>query len=201
MRVLIIAKSRRGDGFSLIGFVNETQQIIRILNSNGEYFPKDTQFETNSVWDMDYKNKQGFKRPHVEDVIIEKYELIGKLTDFNKVIFNRVPKYDQGFSKIFDGYLKQADDRFLTIDNYGTLPVNSLEAMISEFDFVYDPEISAYKFTQNEKQYFLKYSGSENPQDIIPEGSFVVFELSPWITENGKEIAYLELTAWYSDKE
>ena len=73
MNVLIVAKTRMKNPYLCVGGLDlETNQGLRLLQSNGSNQLANTRFNVGEIWDIDYVPKKEVEPPHIEDVIVQR---------------------------------------------------------------------------------------------------------------------------------
>ncbi len=77
--VLILSKTQMKRNQVCIGGLTSTGRYVRLIDSNGNNQPEDTEFKPKQVWEIEFVERDNNTPPHVEDVIVLSTRKIGIL--------------------------------------------------------------------------------------------------------------------------
>jgi len=190
-------------GKCCVGGITESGRYVRLLTSNGENQPENTELTQRQVWDITFTELRNTVPPHVEDVLIQSKILKGTIREDVKVIdfINKqnIPIWRGGPEVLFDGLTKWTNSGSGYINKAG-VPNHSVGFWISNQDLMKrEYRGIRYNYPNGNKWYSLKYVGYENAIEKIPAGTLLRVSLARWWKKDSdsEECCYLQLSGWY----
>lgn len=205
MKVLIVAKTRMANAVCVGAIEVGNGRSLRLLTPGGGNQPLDTAFEIGQLWDVDYRQPARLIPPHVEDVYVNRAELLQPHVDVaawikqHAIIWRGTPRV------LFDGCLRFADtgagylDRTVKMPSCSTgfwQPDRPLCASVSGGKVYYNYLVAEF---DTYPQMRAKYVGVAQWRPVIPLGWIVRVSLSRWwAPANGDaKRCWLQISGWY----
>jgi hypothetical protein len=204
VEVLIVAKTRMTGPFCCIGGLElQTNRSVRLLQSNGQNMPENMPVEVGEVWKMEYTPRHNPKPPHVEDVLVTRFDYLRRQPNLRTFLQPRIQAWEGGFEQLFDGRLQITSKGRGFVSARTGIPDRSTGYWIPDAELVQD--------TLNGKIYYnyhcgwgirqLPYVGFSQPVGCIPGGTLLRVSLARWWRlEDAPEMeerCYLQLSGWY----
>lgn len=224
MKVLILSKTHMSNDKCCVGGITHDGQPVRLLTSQGENQPENTDFKPKQIWEIEFTQRSHIEAPHTEDVLVNSRNFVKDLKD--KTVLEvikemKMPIREGSPDVLFDGKLKWNntdmgsfgnDDLFSDLlratlissgghINKESIPEHSVEFWISDKDlisgkYINDRGETKHRYSYNERHRFsLPYVGFETPVEKIPAGTLLRVSLSRWWQK--KPGYYLQLSGWY----
>ncbi len=203
MEVLILSKTHMNGGHCCIGGITGLGRYVRLLTSNGENQPENTEINPKQVWDIEFVERQNNVPPHVEDVLVTKKNLIGTIKEevqiSNFIRQKNIPIWRGTPDNLFDGLIQFTSSGSGYIDR-SHIPEHSVGFWISDRNLTRnDYNGIRYRYPSQNGWRSLKFVGFEDPIDTIPAGTLIRVSLARWWkqNENAEERCFLQLSGWY----
>ncbi len=115
MKVVIVAKTRMGSGACIgaLTFEGKSLRLIAADRETNEHF--NTEYEVGDVWEIETTADTHIVPPHVENVVVTKKQLKGKITEIEKFIEEQMPPVRGGIDVIFGGLTRRTNSGALYI--------------------------------------------------------------------------------------
>jgi hypothetical protein len=201
-RVLIVAKTRMGEFYTCVGGIDlETNENVRLLRPGNSNQPSSTPFNVGQVWEIEYIRRHDIFRPHIEDILVQRYQYSGQLTNLNKILLQRMRPWRGGINELFGGLLTLQNGKgYVSINK--ELPNTSTGYWIPDKPLCrseLDDKIY-YMYVFENLHYAIKYVGFTNSVEQIPAGALVRVSLARWFRPSGasEERCYLQVSGWYT---
>lgn len=202
MIVLIVAKTYMKDAFCIGAYDITTRENVRLLTKMGKNQPRNTEFDVGQVWNIEYEKRSDIRKPHIEDVLIEKYSFVKNIGNIKKFLTDNVPIWEGSPESIFynkitypigrSGFLeKRHSDLAQSVGFW--IPDKDLELTILE-----DKKHFLYF---GEQVYSFPYVGYMEKVEKISKGTLLRVSLTRWWSPYAKTIekrCYCQLSGWYS---
>lgn len=204
-KILIVSKTHMTDK-SCIGALDlSNNKFLRLLDTNGNNQPKDTNFDIGDIWDISYSAKLSTTAPHNEDVIISSQSYISKQENMSSFIQSQNITIWRGDpTNLFGGCINFTEKGSGYISN-ASIPNQSVGFWIPDKNLIkneYNEKIRyCYRITPNmytgEKS--LAYVGFSTAPDSIPSGTLIRVSLARWWSPDNvvERRCYLQLSGWY----
>ena len=203
MSVLIVSKTQMNYGNICIGGLDLSNgENIRLFDSKGNCFKKNTAYNIGDIWDIDYKKKVNSKPPHIEDALIYNSKFIKKIPDIRSFLLKQITPWRGSPGNIFEGKLNYIDTDSAYINAKTGLPSGSVGFWITSIQLTRDDFDTKVKFRIRkipEFNFRIKYVGLEEPLSQIEPGTLLRLSLARWFDQNGKteDRCYLQISGWY----
>ncbi|QBD79845.1 hypothetical protein EPA93_29250 [Ktedonosporobacter rubrisoli] len=190
VKVWIVAKSRPPAAIVVHG-LSEDGQHIRLRQPDGSYLSAHTSFAVGQIWDLTFHPAPRRVAPHVEDVIVTRWQQLEPEPDLLSHLLARVKPWEGGPDKLFAGHLRSE--------------MNKNKPFISERDPIapismgyWRPDVSlikwhdadrrvCYRYYTPDKELLIHYSDlSNSPISMLPAHTLVHVAFSPWWTPGNK---------------
>jgi ATP-dependent DNA helicase RecQ len=203
MKVLIVAKTRRGSG-ACVGGITETGQSVRLIAHGAAHNERaGLEYEVGEVWEVDSTIDPGIIPPHVENTIVYRAR---RLRDSNKVtetIARFMPPVIGGPEQLFDGYARATTSGVLYICKDAGLPSRSTMFWIADKPLRLDFEAKRirYRYSTSDGGRTLTFVGFQEPVREIAAGTLLRVSLAHWWRPNDRpdeELrCFVQLSGWF----
>jgi hypothetical protein len=204
MEILIISKTRKGKSACVGGIIIESNESVRLLNTDNWDQYADTELNIGDIWSINFTKRQDILPPHVEDIIISTKKFIKSVPNITDFIRAKGLKIYKGSPmNIFDGKIKWSTNGSGYISDKNNLPPYSTGFWICDKDLNFNGKHYIYDFT-DEKDLKLPFVGFVHPIKAIPAGVLIRFSLARWWKPDDAEIehrCYLQISGWYDYSE
>ena len=204
-QVLIVGKTRMGDGICLGGIVGGSNRSVRLLPRSGFNHPMDTDYELRDLWNLELKELPRSQKhaPHSEDVRVMNKVRIRKASpkELRDFIVNRVGASLVEPHKLFDGRIQFTRNRRGYITPKAKIPLYSTGFWRFEQALRLQHETNragsaALRYVTADKSLDVKYVGLEEPLEVIPPGAILRFSLTHWFGDKPAGF-WLQLSGWF----
>lgn len=203
MEVLIIAKTHMRNAFCVGAYDITNKKNIRLLTSNEENQPLDTQFNIGEVWEVEYIERPNIVKPHVEDVLVKKATYIRDINNMYEFLMQNVNIWKGGPEIIFNGQIN------FPIGKSGFLEQKKSSLGQSVGFWMPDSDIEL-TILEDKKHYLyfgrqvfsFPFVGSINKIETIPKGSILRVSLTRWWSPNPDKFekrCYCQLSGWFKE--
>ena len=104
MRILIVAKTRRGAG-ACVGGITEEGHSVRLIASDAASNERaGLEYEVGEVWEIDSAPDPDIVPPHVENIIVLRARRLRRSQRVVETIHRFMPPLVGGPEKLFDGF-------------------------------------------------------------------------------------------------
>ena len=103
MRVLIVAKTRRGSGACIGGITSDGRSVRLVAANAGTNERAGIEYEVGEVWDVDAIPAVNLVAPHVENVIVRARRKLKQIGDPVPIIEQHMPPTSGDVALIFEG--------------------------------------------------------------------------------------------------
>ncbi|RME95150.1 MAG: RecQ family ATP-dependent DNA helicase, partial [Verrucomicrobia bacterium] len=207
VRVLIVAKTRRGSG-ACVGGITRDGRSVRLIAADPEAREHaGLEYEVGDVWELEATADPDIVPPHVENILVHRARRLKRLDDPVAFILRHMPPVEGGPEKLFDGLVQAAPSGALYIAKATGVPTRStmfwrpdrplrLEHLGKRLHFTYRHPTG---------RRMLAYVGFPEPPDELPAGALVRVSLAHWWRPRDKpdeELrCYLQLSGWFVEPE
>jgi hypothetical protein len=201
-RVLIVGKTRMGNGICVGALDAETGESLRLLPPGGFCHGPDTGFDVGDFWFVDLTPvpRSKIDPPHVEDHYERNASYHYTTSAVADEIWALVMPTEGGREELFEGTLvfRRNGSAFVSRD---AVPSHSTEFWVAPRSMRVETygEKVYYRFAN--RQFKTPYVGVAEPIDQIPAGTLVRLSLARWwcspsYPEDG-EVCSLQLSGWF----
>lgn len=202
MRVLIVSKTRMSNATCVGALTSDSYQNIRLLQPGGKNLPAINEYEVGSVWDIQFHRRSDVIPPHMEDVIVQQSEYLGRVHNIKETLLEKVKVWKGSYKELFDGSVRFTQNGSGYIcERIGT-PSQSVGFWM--------PNKSLKRFTDGDKVQYqvsgenikITYVGCAESLDVLPAGSLLRVSLARWWKPDSADAkmevrCYLQLSGWY----
>jgi hypothetical protein len=125
MKVLIVAKTRRGAG-ACVGAISQSGNSVRLIAHNAAHNERaGLEYEVGQVWEVESQPDPDIIPPHIENVIVYQAKLVRNTNKVTDTIARFMPPVTGGPEQLFDGRTRATSSGGLYICQDGGLPSRS----------------------------------------------------------------------------
>lgn len=203
MEVLIAAKTHMRNAACVGGFEIATKKNVRLLTSNGENQPSNTELEVGQIWNIEYSVRPQLIAPHVEDVQINGKNFIRTQNSVGEFLKNNATIWRGDPRAIFEGkvHFGRAQSGYIT--NNGGIPSQSVGFWLADKDLeltILDDQKHYYYFGDGGEIFAFPYVGYSPVVETIKKGTLIRVSLARWWKPNERveeKRCYCQLSGWY----
>jgi ATP-dependent DNA helicase RecQ len=204
IRVLIVSKTRQGNG-ACVGGITREGQSVRLISPEAETHDRvNMEYTVGDVWEMEATPAAKTIPPHVENVIVRSKRKVKTLDDPIAFIERNMPPAIGPISLLYNGLLQTTTTNALYIaertgiPSYSTTfwrPDRPLQRMDGNGKRV------RYCYPADDGPRTLVFVGFQEPVLVIPAGALVRVSLAHWWRptddEEGELRCYAQLSGWF----
>ncbi len=206
VQVLIVAKTKMGNGVCLGGLVLNTRRSVRLLPFLPDRYshPIDTPFNLGDIWDLRLAEVSKKYAPHTEDIIIrEQYKHIRTMPmpELKDFLTKQADPLFVHPKALFDRLIGFTGKRRGFVSPAGGLPPYSTGFWRFEkalYKYQVDGE-TRYIYLDDADWEILDvaYVGFQEPLKTIPPGTLLRFSLTRGFRKDQQKRCYLQLSGWF----
>ena len=121
MKVLIVAKTRRGAG-ACVGGITVDGRSVRLVAADAANEHAGLEYEVGDIWEVESAPDESIQPPHVENVIVHRAWLKDRSPAPEKAILRLMPPIAGSPDRLFDGRLQVSPSGALYIAERTGLP-------------------------------------------------------------------------------
>ncbi|MEX0980558.1 MAG: hypothetical protein WDZ47_00585 [Bacteroidales bacterium] len=201
--VLILSKTQMNHNQVCVGGLTLKGRYVRLLDSNGNNQPEDTDLEPKQAWEIEFNERSNNVLPHVEDILVLSRKRNGTLKDnitIKDFIEKRnIPIWRGHPDNLFDNLIQWTPSGSGYIDKEGGVPEHSVGFWISDKDLIRsDYKGIRYRYPTTGWR-SIKFKGMEDPVERIPSGTLLRVSLARWkaFSDDEEPKCWLQLSGWY----
>src|SRR5437773_528965 len=182
MRVLIVAKTRRGGG-ACVGGLTQGGRSVRLVAADAEINEHaGLEYNVGEVWEIESVPDPHSVPPHVENIIVRAARRLKRVEDIEQIIHRFMPPASGGPEKLFEGRLQALPSGALYIAERKGLPSRSTMFWVSDQPLQRDVEGKRirYRYPGGGGGRTLTFVGFQEPIEIIPAGALLRVSLAHW---------------------
>ncbi len=202
MKVLIVAKTRRGAG-ACVGGISERGQSVRLIAHDAvRNEHAGLEYEIGEVWEVEWLPDADIIPPHVENIIVQHAKRLRQSDRLRETILRFMPPISGGPEKLFEGCTRATGAGGLYICRDGGLPSRSTLFWIADQPLRLDFEGKRirYRYPTPDGGRTLTFVGFQEPISEIPAGTLLRVSLAHWWRprENPEEElrCFVQLSGW-----
>jgi len=203
MRVLIVAKTRRGGG-ACVGGITEEGRSVRLVAADAVTDERaGLGYQVGEVWGVDSTPDEHIQPPHVENIIVCRARRLRSSADVEKAILRFMPPVIGGPDKLFEGRLQASSSGGLYISRRIGLPSRSTMFWRPDQPLALDYEGKRirYRYATGDGGRTVTFVGFQDPVEAIPAGTLLRLSLAHWWRprDNPDEElrCYVQLSGWF----
>jgi len=203
MKVLIVAKTRRGAG-ACVGGITEQGRSVRLIAADA-YTNERTgmEYEVGDVWDIESRPDPQIVPPHVENIIVVCAHKLKPSQRVEEAIHRYMPPLTGGPEKLFDGLAQVAPSGALYIAERTGLPSRSTMFWMTDAPLELDcaGKRLHYRYPAGHGARTIVFVGFQDPVKTIPAGTLLRVSLAHWWRPSDKpeeeQRCYVQLSGWF----
>ena len=206
-QVVILGKTRMGDGICLGGLEVQSGRSIRLLPAHGKVHPVDTRYKLGEVWDLELDEAPRSEKtaPHTEDIRVLGGRRMRpanprKLRDY---IVDRIGAPFVKPHELFDRRVNFTLNRRAYISPETGIPLYSTGFWRMEKSLSLEVSEShgkrSYRYAVADGSLNVKFVGVQEPLESIPPETVLRFSLSHWfqVPQTATAGFWLQLSGWF----
>ncbi|MCI0539770.1 MAG: DNA helicase RecQ [Verrucomicrobiales bacterium] len=205
MKVLIVAKTRRGGG-ACVGGIVEDGRSVRLLAVDAEMNERaGMEYEIGEEWEIESTPDSNIIPPHVENIIVLSGRRVKRAANLEAAIHRHMPPVSGGPEKLFDGLVQATPPGALYIAEGTGLPERSTMFWTPDQPLQLDCEGKRirYRCPTSDGGRTLAFVGFQEPLGMIPAGTLLRVSLANWWRPKDKphnELrCFVQLSGWVLD--
>ncbi|MBI5383663.1 MAG: DNA helicase RecQ [Verrucomicrobia bacterium] len=203
MKILIVAKTRRGGGACVGGITEEGHSVRLVAHDAATNERAGLEYEVGEVWEIESAPDEHIIPPHVENIIVLHARRVKRSENLEQVIHRYMPPVTGGPEKLFDGLAQATDSGGLYIAERTGLPHRS--TMFWKPDqplrLDYEGKRIRYRYPTPSGGRTLTFVGFQEPLEVIPAGTLLRVSLAHWWRSKDKpdeELrCFVQLSGWF----
>ena len=203
MKVLIVAKTRRGGG-ACVGGITEHGRSVRLIALDAATNPRaGMEYDVGDVWDIEFQPEPHIVPPHVENVIVLCARKLKPSKRIEEAICRYMPPVIGGPEKLFDGLVQTGSSGALYIAQRTGLPRRSTMFWVPDQPLQLDcaGKRLHYRYAGPDGAHLLVFVGFQEPIDVIPAGALLRVSLAHWWRPSDareeEQRCYVQLSGWF----
>ncbi len=182
MRVLIVAKTRRGAG-ACVGGITQDGRSVRLVAADADRNEHaGLEYSVGEVWAIEANPDPNVIPPHVENMIVHRAERSKRVGNIEEIIHRFMPPVEGGPEHLFDGWLQATPAGGLYIAEGTGLP--SCSTMFWTPDHPLQRDVDGkrirYRYPTPDGGRTLTFVGFQEPVEVIPAGTLLRVSLAHW---------------------
>jgi len=203
MKVLIVAKTRRGGG-ACVGGITEDGRSVRLVAADAATNERaGVQYEIGELWEIETVPDEHLVPPHVENIIVRGARRVKRSQNVERVVGRCMPALTGGPDTLFDGRVQSSPSGALYVAERTGLPSRSTMFWVPDQPLRLDCEGKRirYRYPTDDGGRTLTFVGFQEPLDVIPAGTLLRVSLAHWWRPRDKpdeELrCYVQLSGWF----
>jgi ATP-dependent DNA helicase RecQ len=203
VKILIVAKTRRGGG-ACVGGITEEGKSVRLIAADAETNQHaGLEYEVGEVWDIDWIPDPQIKPPHVENIIVLQAQRLRRSQKLAETIHRFMPPVTGGPEHLFSGLTQVTPAGGLYIAKRTGLPNHSTTFWVSDKPLRLDCEGKRirYRYPDENGGRTLTFVGFQEPLAEIPTGTLLRVSLAhSWRPQDRPEEelrCFVQLSGWF----
>ncbi len=207
MKVLIVAKTRRGAGAYVGGLTEGGRSVRLVAPDEARNQPAGLEYDVGEVWEIESVPDPDIVPPHVENIIVVGARRIRRSQKVTATIHRFMPPVRGGTEKLFEGLLQATPTGGLYISQQGGLPQRSTMFWIPDRPLLVDCEGKRirYRYPTRDGGRTLTFVGFQEPLTEIPVGTLLRVSLAHWWCPqdrpDGELRCFAQLSGWFPGPE
>ena len=202
MRAVIVSRTKMHGNDRCIGALAADNQSLRLLNQHGGHQSITSPFQIGQLWDLEWTRPGALTPPHVEDVFIRTYQLVGTQQDLRGYLLGRVEPWRGGVEHLFDELLDFTSKNNGYICKRVGVPNRSTGFWLLDRDLTVQGDGKHFDYPSDfGDARSIAYVGEPPVSRVIPAGTLVRVSLARWWRPRDapdmEERCYLQLSGCY----
>ena len=206
MKVLIVAKTRRGPGACVGGLSAEGRSVRLVAPDAAAHERAGLEYEVGEVWDIETAPDRQILPPHVENVIVLRASRLRRSQKILETIQRFLPPVSGGPDELFDGLTQATSAGGLYIAQRTGLPQRSTMFWRPDQPLVLDSagKRIRYRYPTVDGGRTLTFVGFQEPVPELPAGTLLRVSLAHWWRPEDRpkeELrCFVQLSGWFTEK-
>jgi ATP-dependent DNA helicase RecQ len=203
VKVLIVAKTRRGGG-ACVGGITEQGRSVRLVAADAAANERaGLEYEVGEVWEIEAQPELELIPPHVENIVVLSAQRVRRSTNLESAIHRFMPPVSGGPELLFDGLVQASPSGALYIAQRTGLPSRSTMFWVPDQPLALDYEGKRirYRYPTPAGGRTLTFVGFQEPIEVIPAGTLLRVSLAHWWrpkeTPDEELRCYVQLSGWF----
>lgn len=203
MKVLIVARTRRGNG-ACVGGITEKGQSVRLIAADAATNERaGLEYEVGDVWEIEATPDPEINSPHVENIVVRHARKLRRSSKLEETIERFMPPAVGGPETLFDGLTQATSAGALYIAERTGLPHRSTLFWRPDRPLQLDCEGKRirYRYPTADGGCTLTFVGFQDPMAEIPAGTLLRVSLAHWWRPKDKpeeELrCFVQLSGWF----
>ena len=203
MRILVVAKTRRGAG-ACVGGITEGGNSVRLIASNATTNERaGLEYEVGEVWEIDSAPDPDIVPPHVENIIVLRSRRLRCSQKVAETIHRFMPPLVGGPENLFDGATQATAAGGLYIAERTGLPHRSTMfwAPDQALRLDFEGKRLRYRYPTSDGGRTLTFVGFQEPVPEIPAGTLLRVSLAHWWRPKERPAeelrCFVQLSGWF----
>jgi ATP-dependent DNA helicase RecQ len=203
MRILIVAKTRRGAG-ACVGGITEAGHSVRLIASDAASNERaGLEYEVGEVWEIGSAPDPDIVPPHVENIIVLRARRLRRSQKVAETIHRFMPPLVGGPEKLFDGLTQATSGGGLYIAERTGLPHRSTMfwAPDQALRLDFEGKRLRYRYPTSDGGRTLTFVGFQEPVPEIPAGTLLRVSLAHWWRPKERPAeelrCFVQLSGWF----
>ncbi len=182
MRVVIVAKTRRGTG-ACVGGITQDGRSVRLVDADaGRNEHAGLEYNVGEVWEIESTPDLAVVPPHVENIIVLAARRLKRVDNLEEIIRRFMPPVEGGPEQLFEGRLQALPSGALFIAERTGLPLRSTMFWTPDQPLQRDTDGKRirYRYPTDDGWRTLTFVGFQEPPEVIPTGSLLRVSLAHW---------------------
>ena len=203
MKVLIVAKTRRGTGACVGGITADGHSVRLVARDAASNEHAGLEYEVGEVWDVEFFPDPNIVPPHVENVLVQRAQKLRRSEKVRETIGRFLPPVRGGPEKLFDGLAQVTASGGLYIAQRGGVPRRSTMFWLPDRPLRIDCEGKRirYRYPQKNGGRTLTFVGFQEPLAEIPSGTLLRVSLAhrwrPQDKPDEEWRCFVQLSGWF----
>ncbi|HVR35280.1 MAG TPA: DNA helicase RecQ [Methylomirabilota bacterium] len=182
MRVLIVAKTRRGGGACVGGVTLEGRSVRLVFAGALAGDHAGLEYEVGEVWEIESSPDPHIVPPHVENILVYSGRRLKRVRDAGEIIRRLMPSVMGGPDPLFDGLLQALPSGCLYIAERTGIPSRSTLFWVPDQPLERDTDARRirYRYPTEDGGRTLTFVGFQEPVEVIPAGTLLRVSLAHW---------------------
>jgi ATP-dependent DNA helicase RecQ len=203
VKVLIVAKTRRGGG-ACVGGITEKGKSVRLIADDAASNERaGLEYEVGEVWEIDSLPDRHIVPPHVENVIVTGAQRLRRSQKLEETIRRFMPPLSGGPEVLFEGLTQRTPAGALYVTQRTGFPTHSTMFWLPDQPLPLDCEGKRirYRYPGADGGCTLTFVGFQEPLPEIPAGTLLRVSLAhPWRPKEhpDEELrCFLQISGWF----
>jgi ATP-dependent DNA helicase RecQ len=207
LKVLIVAKTRLGDGACVWGIAEDGRSVRWVAAEAAAKEQAGLEYEVHEVWEVESIPDPGRVPPHLENIVVQAARRLKRSRNTLAVIRRWQPPVAGAPGTLFDGLAQASGGGALYVAEATGLP--GFSAQFWRPDQTLQLELQGrrirYRYPTPDGGCTLAFAGFQEPLAVLPAGTLLRISLAHWWRPKDhpeEELrCYLQVSGWFLEEE